>query len=98
VSFFEGATDTNSHGQQIPSFVDSNTADQMQTQHQDAEYPDTELREQRMQNYAMLVEAATLAREAEMGTTVNLRAKDLNEYDKAVTEALIEDITHIPLR
>jgi len=72
VSFFEGATDTNSHGQQIPSFVDSNTADQMQTTHQDAEYPDTELREQRMQNYAMLVEAATLAREAEMGTTVNL--------------------------
>ena len=35
--------------------------------------PDVDSREHRMQNYARLVEAATLQRETEMGTIVNLR-------------------------
>jgi len=75
VSFFEGVTDTNSHGEKIPNFVDHETSSQVQTEHQETldTDPDTDLREQRMQNYARIVEAATLAREAEMGSIVNLR-------------------------
>jgi len=72
VSYFEGVTPTDYQGESIPSFVDHKTASQVLAESQDDVDPDTDPREERMQNYARLVEAATLLREAEMGNIVNL--------------------------
>jgi len=72
VSYFKGVTPTDYRGESIPSFVDHKTSNQVLAELQDDVCPDTDPWEERMQNYARLVEAATLLREAKMGNIVNL--------------------------
>jgi hypothetical protein len=67
ISYFEGVTQTDSQGVSLPSFVGYD-----KTPEPIAPEPEIDDQGQRMNNFAEVVEASTLAREVEMGNIANL--------------------------